>query len=142
MSDSFIARAEITIQQPNPVVWDALTNPETFKQWFFGVDLKTNWKAGAPIIFSGSWQGQSFEDKGTVLEVDPNRKILYNYYSNFSGLPDEPEYYQKVCYKLEDTAEGTLLQVSQDNLQDEERRQRVENDWKSILEALKKLIEK
>lgn len=52
-------------------VWQALTQPDLVKRWQYGSDLVTDWKPGSPIRFSNTWEGQTFEQWGTVLDVDP-----------------------------------------------------------------------
>jgi uncharacterized protein YndB with AHSA1/START domain len=45
------------IKAPATEVWDALTTPEVIKQWFFGIDTKTDWTPGSPIVHRGERQG-------------------------------------------------------------------------------------
>ncbi len=63
----------IIIDAPIDRVWRALTDPEWIKQWFFGVDTETDWKKGSPMVHRGEYQGKPYEDKGTILEIDPQR---------------------------------------------------------------------
>lgn len=34
-------------------VWEALTNPERIKQYFFGTECINDWKKGSPILYKG-----------------------------------------------------------------------------------------
>jgi uncharacterized protein YndB with AHSA1/START domain len=81
MQNNLIAKSSVTIHAPVEKVWDALTNPAMVKQYLFGTDLKTDWKEGSPITYSGMWEGKPYEDKGTVLKFVPNKVIETSYWS-------------------------------------------------------------
>jgi len=56
-------------------LWEALTSPEFTKQYWFGMQLQTDWKAGSPwrLLFPDG----RLADTGEVLEVDfPRRLVL------------------------------------------------------------------
>ena len=101
------------------------------KQYFFGSDQKSEWKVGSQILWSGEYDGKSYQDKGTVLEFIPQKRIAYSYLSNWSGLEDKPENYLHVSYDLEQLGEGTQLTIAQTNY-DEERRS-IPRNWKRLL---------
>lgn len=86
----------ISIKAPAANVWKGLTDPELVKQYFFGTNLKSDWKAGGPITFSGEWEGKTYQDKGTILEIIPGEYVKYSYWSGMSGTEDKPENYANV----------------------------------------------
>src|ERR1044072_2332765 len=90
----------VVINATKKEVWDALTKPEIIKQYLFGTDTKTDWKPGNPITFSGEWEGKSYQDKGTVLDIIPSKMVKYDYWSSMSGMEDNPENYMVITYKL------------------------------------------
>src|SRR3990167_1484424 len=139
--NSFSAEKSIFIEAPAAKVWDALTNPKLIKQYFFGVDVISDWKVGNPILYKGSWEGKSFEDKGTILEMDPEKRMVCDYWSSFSGLPDTPENRQKITYTLTPKEKGSQLQILQENIPTEKAREDSEKNWGIVLEAMKKLLE-
>jgi uncharacterized protein YndB with AHSA1/START domain len=143
MAEKFSMKAEIVIKATPAKVWEALTKPELIKQYFFGVDVVTDWKVGSPIIYRGMWQEKPFEDKGAVLAVDPGRFMHTNYWSSFSGVPDAPENYQNVIYVIAPEGDDAArLTVTQDNIPTEEAKKHSEENWKTVLEGMKKLLEK
>src|SRR2546421_346981 len=103
------ASATIQINAPASLVWLALTTPELIKKYFMGTDAHSDWKVGSPITFSGTWQGKSYEDKGTILEVIPNKIFRYNYWSSMSGIEDKPENYVAIIYYLKEINSTTVL---------------------------------
>lgn len=137
----FTATASIVINAPASAVWDAITNPATIKKYFFDVDVVTDWRVGSPIIYKGVWQGTPFEDKGTVLQIEPQRLLATNYWSGFSGMPDVPENYQNVTYTLAPEGSATRVTITQTNITSEQSRDHSQQNWMMVLDAMKKLLE-
>lgn len=132
----------ITINAPKAAVWEALTNPDLIKQYFFGTNAQSDWKAGSPIIFTGEWEGKIYKDKGTIQEVEPGRLLRYNYWSSMSGMEDTPENYANIAYILSEENGKTILTITQDNIPDEKMKEHSAQNWRKVMEGLKKLVEK
>ena len=47
------AQVDKMMSSSAPAIWTALTTPSTLKQFFFGADVVTDWKAGSPIRMKG-----------------------------------------------------------------------------------------
>ncbi|MGH2348261.1 MAG: SRPBCC family protein [bacterium] len=141
MDKGFVAKASITLDAPAADVWKALTDPSMIKQYFFGTDVASDWKPGSPIVFRGEWQGKGYEDKGVILEAEPERLLKYTHSSNLSGLPDTPENYHTVTITLVGQGPRTVVSLSQDNNRTEQARDHSQKNWESILASLKKLLE-
>jgi uncharacterized protein YndB with AHSA1/START domain len=116
--------------------------PEKIKQYLFGSDVKSDFKEGSPIVYRGEWQGKRFEDKGTVLKVEPQRLLVATHWSPLSGTPDTPENYHEVSYTLAPEGGATRLSISQDNNADEDEAQHSTEMWETVLKNLKGLLEK
>jgi uncharacterized protein YndB with AHSA1/START domain len=142
MKQDFVVEKSIMIKAPVSKVWKALTTPEIIKKYFFGTDAKSDWKKGSPVTFSGEWQGKTYQDKGTILEVEPEKLLKYNHFSNLSGKEDKPENYNNVTYKLDKEGDGTKLTIVQDNNANELAKEQSEKNWKMVMEGLKKEVEK
>lgn len=121
-------------------LWNALTNKELVKQYFFGTEVNTDWMKGSPIVFKGSWEGKDYEDKGEILESEKERIVKYSYLSSFSGLPDVPENYSVVTYHLKPVDDGTELIVTQEGFKDEKSQKDSEEGWKMVLKGLRSLL--
>lgn len=142
MNINLTARVEITINAPLVKVWEALTSPRLIKEYLFGTDVVTDWKIGSPIIWKGVWQGKAYQDKGKILQVVPNKLLETTYWSGMAGLADIPENYKKVTYELMEIGDNTKLTLTQDNNVTEEDKNHSEQNWKMVLDGLKKLLEK
>jgi uncharacterized protein YndB with AHSA1/START domain len=95
------AKASILIQSTSAKVWKALTEPELIKQYLFGTQVTSDWKVGGSITYRGIWQGKSYEDKGKILTLVPEKIFQSTYWSSIRGLEDRPENYAIVTYELE-----------------------------------------
>ena len=141
MENKLSATISININKPALTIWNALTNPEIIKKYFFGTEAISEWKQGSPLHFKGIWDGKEYLDKGTILEFIPEKFLRYNYLSSFSGLEDRPENYSIVSYSLTTGTSDTKLVIVQDNIATEEARAHSEKNWEYILNELKKLLD-
>mgnify|MGYP001560847236 CR=1 FL=1 len=141
MRSSITGKVSTSIHAPAAQVWRALTKPEIIKQYFFGTETITDWKEGSPIKFRGEWEGKQYEDRGTILDVEPNALLRYTYWSPMSGVEDKPENYAEVTYALTDISNKTILTVTQENIPNEKMKVSAEQNWKKILKNLKNLLE-
>ncbi len=142
MTTDLILNISVTIHASKSKVWNALIDPEQIKKYLFGTETKSDWKAGSPITFSGVWEGKSYIDKGTILEIEKEKLLKYNYWSSFSGTEDKPENYANVTYALEDHHGITIFHLTQDGIKTKEAQDHSELNWKMVLNSLKDLLEK
>lgn len=143
MSRGFVAIKTVNIDAPRAEVWDALTEPDKVKQYMHGTDVSTDWKVGSPIRWKGEWKGKSYEDKGQILEVEPQKRLSYTHWSSMGGTEDKPENYHTVIYELTGDDGKTTVTLKQDNnaTQDEASKMAQDN-WGPVLEGLKETAEK
>jgi uncharacterized protein YndB with AHSA1/START domain len=104
-----VSTSTITITAPREFVWSAVTEPEHVRRWQYNSDLTTDWIVGHPIRFSAEWQGQTFAQWGTVLEVDAPNRLRYSLFAPRPGLEDRPENYFTMTYELTDIDGGTQV---------------------------------
>jgi len=142
MKESFMATAHISIRASADKVWNALTDPSLIKEYLFGTEATSEWKVGSSITYKGVWQGKPYEDKGTILELEPNRLLKSTYWSGMSGLEDKPENYNIVTYAIAEKDGLTTLIVTQDNNGTKEGADHSASNWGVVLKGLKDLLEK
>jgi uncharacterized protein YndB with AHSA1/START domain len=138
---NIIAKESATINAPPQRVWEALTNPEIIKKYFFGTYASSDWKKGSPITFKGEWEGKKYEDKGTILNMIPGKRLRYNFWSSMSGIEDKPENYVIITYELREKDKATELNITQENIPTEEMKDHAEQNWRKVLEGLKEVVE-
>ena len=107
--------ATVKILAPAKKVWLALTNPGLVKQWQYGSDLLTTWEVGTSIVFRNEWNGQVFEQKGTVLEFSPESRLKYSLFVPRPDLQDIPEHHFFMIYELTESDGTTSLLVRQED---------------------------
>jgi uncharacterized protein YndB with AHSA1/START domain len=104
-----VSTSAVTINAPRDVVWAAVTLPHFVQLWQYGSELTTDWTVGGPIRFRAEWQGETFEQWGTVLEYDAPVRLRYSLFAPRSGLEDRPENYFTMTYELSDVDGGTRV---------------------------------
>ena len=107
--------SKIVIRASANRVWEALTKPELVKQWQYGTDLTTDWRKGSSIVFRNEWDGKVYEQKGSILEVEPGRLARYSLFAPQPGMEDRPENYFVMSYLLEEVDGQTTLMIDQDD---------------------------
>ena len=141
MDKSLIVEKKTHIRATPDRVWHAISDRETIKQYFFGTEAISDWKVGSTLVFQGEWEGNTYQDKGNILAVEPGRLLQYNYWSGFSGLADTIENYSLVTYRLEDDGMETTIRLTQEGFTNEEAKSHGDRGWTMVLENLKKLLE-
>lgn len=142
MNPQHNSRVALTIDAPPEKVWAALVTPASIKEYMFGTNVTSAFEPGSPITWKGEWKGKPYEDKGTIKKADPRRVLEYTHFSPLAGLPDVPENYHTVTVELTERSGQTLVTLVQDGNRTDEERQHSESNWKMMLDALKKFVEK
>lgn len=141
MPQNLVAKASTTIDAPKAAIWKALITPAALKQFMFGSDVSSSWREGSPITWKGVWKGRPYEDKGVILVFDPGRRLRYSHFSPLAGKPDVPENYHTVTIDLSEAGRSTNVALTQDRNESEEERSHSEQNWKTMLEGLKRYVE-
>lgn len=139
--DTLTLKTTITFKAPIAKVWRGITDPAIVKQYFFGTNLKSDWKVGGRITFSGEWEGHKYEDGGTILEIDPPKLLKYSYWSSMSGTEDKPENYNNITQELSEKDGITILVITQEGVKNQQAKEHSEQNWKSVFDGLRKIIE-
>jgi uncharacterized protein YndB with AHSA1/START domain len=141
MATGLMLTVTIKINASIKKVWDAIVNPEIIKQYLFGTETVTDWKVGSPIIFQGVLKGVAYKDKGTILELIPEKKLKYDYWSSFSKLEDIPENYQQISFELLSKNGISILSLTQENVPNQSAKEHSEANWRMVLDQIKKIVE-
>jgi uncharacterized protein YndB with AHSA1/START domain len=135
----YIIKKHIAIHAPIRAVWDALTNPEKTKEYFFNCRVISTWKPGSPITFKGRmfWIFP-IELKGTIDKVDEGRLLQYT----LTNKGDKSK--STVTDILTPAQDNTILTIT-DNVGQgegaEKRYKRSVKGWNKILNGLKEFCE-
>lgn len=141
MSNDLDVRSNILINAPLTRVWEALITPSVIKQYMFGTNVESDWEKGSTMTWKGEWQGKTYEDNGTILEIIPEKRLKYTF-SPMSGDRTKPENYHVVTIDLTEENGQTKLSLTQDNNKTQENKEQSEKNWAMMLGTLKTLLEK
>ncbi len=137
---AYVISKRIIIDADPLKVWDALTNPEKTRRYFFHCRVFSDWQPGSPIVFKGRlFLFKKIELIGRILQVIPGKLLQYTLYNegnnrSFSTITDQLHYENG----------ATTLSITDDvgpGPGAEERYKRSEKGWHKVLRGLKKLME-
>jgi uncharacterized protein YndB with AHSA1/START domain len=132
---------QIEIDASAEKIWDALINPEKIKQYLYGTEAISEWKAGSPIIFQGTWEGKPYQDKGFIMDFVPNKLFRYEYWSGFSGKEGKKENYSEVTFEISSQHNSFVLKLKQQGFANEQAHAHSLQGWKAVLEKIKEVVE-
>ena len=149
MNKPLFVKNSITLNASPAKVWDALTNPEKTKQYMFGCQTVSDWKKGSSLLWKGLHEGKEIiYVKGTILDIVPQKFLIYTTIDPHSTIDDVSENYLTVTYELGEEKGQTLLKVSQGDystVAEGERRYKESYNggegWNPILIEIKKMVE-
>jgi uncharacterized protein YndB with AHSA1/START domain/DNA-binding transcriptional ArsR family regulator len=128
---------EIYIQAPPERVWQAITDPELTRQYYYATGVYSDWQPGSPYRHSGA-EGEEDSIVGEIVEIDPPRRLVQTF--SFPSAPDDAP--SRVTWSLEPRGGATLLTLVHDEFESETSTYRsVQHGWVPILSGLKTLLE-
>jgi uncharacterized protein YndB with AHSA1/START domain len=120
-------------------LWDALTQAEFTKKYWFGRRIESDWQVGSPVRFFDG-DTDHLTDSGVVLECDPPRRLAYTFQNEF-----DPEARKlgssRVSFTLQPHEGMVKLTVVHNDLPSEEIAQGFREGWAPILSSLKTFLE-
>jgi uncharacterized protein YndB with AHSA1/START domain len=134
----------VTIQASPSLVWKALTDIASMKQWMAEPEMKIEIEMEGKTNghFNTTWfHHVKGVNKGTILAFEPNRVFKYNYLSSISRLPDVPESYSAVEFRLQALGDATQLTVIVTGFPNETTYKHLEFYWRGTVVLLKNWIE-
>src|ERR1700741_4842123 len=145
MSENQKINKTFSINAPVSIVWSYLTTPDLIKKWMLDpgmqVDIITDWKAGNPIVFTGDLHHEEFENKGTILKNKTDDELVYTHLSSLSRLPDTPENFCVISFKLATIEKQTQLSITISDFPTESIYKHLDFYWGTTIKMIKKIIE-
>ena len=131
---------EFDYSVPKTDVWEAMTNPEKMRIWYFPQLEEFEPKVGYEFKFED--RNDEYRKKWVVTKIDKPDIFAHNW--SYKGYPGESE----VTFELFSTDNGTKIRVTHTGLQSfpddpHFKRERFEWGWNNLLgKNLKNLLEK
>ena len=90
-------------------LWAALTTPEFMKKYWFGMNIETDWKVGAPwkLIFPDG----RIADAGEVVEIEKPKRLVLRWRNEFRSELRE-EGYARCQMEIEQAGEVVRLTIT------------------------------
>ena len=89
-------------------LWEALTNSEFTRQYWFDTEVRSDWKVGSPFALV---MGGKTTDSGEILEADRPRRLAYTFKHELDEeMRKEPA--TKVVFTLEPHGDLVKLTVT------------------------------
>ncbi|TSJ42334.1 SRPBCC family protein [Fluviicola chungangensis] len=130
----------ILIEASLETVWSYLTDPKRMKEWMgdeaMEIDIISDWKIGGSFVIRG-FHHVPFENRGTILQFDPEKVFQYEFLSSLSNLEDLPENYTTISFCLKAKGDQTELRVEASNFPTFEIYKHWEFYWNGTLEIIK-----
>jgi uncharacterized protein YndB with AHSA1/START domain len=120
-------------------LWDALTMPEFTRQYWFGIDVSSDWKVGSPMKFVSKGEAKV---EGKVLKADRPKLLSYTFRETSGESSKEPA--TQVTLELEPEAgTGTVrLTITHTNfVANSKHRPSISSGWPAVVSNLKSLLE-
>jgi len=132
-----------TIDAPPSVVWRCISTSALVERWLSdsGLRVTSDWRAGSSIRCDGTWDGNAYEDHGTIPRLEPERGLEYTCWSGLSRLPDRLELYAAITFALTPAPGQTALTVTHGRLRSPAMVGHARFSWCPALERLRAAIE-
>jgi uncharacterized protein YndB with AHSA1/START domain len=134
----------ITIDSDPAKVWATLTDLKIMERWLGDPEMKiqaqTDWKVNEAICIRG-FHHVAFENKGTVIQYDKEKKLSYSHLSSMSRLSDKPGNYSVLEFILTPIDNCTQLTLIISNFPTETIRKHLEFYWRTTIVTIKKTVE-
>ncbi len=126
-----LVQKTITIHADPRKVWEALTESEFTKEYFFGCQVISDWKAGGSIIYKAQ---ETVHVNGMIIRIEPGVFLQYQFPSLTGNM-------YKVSFDLASVKGDTVLTVTQGDFDDEDRYEETSKGWDYVLHGLKEVVE-
>jgi uncharacterized protein YndB with AHSA1/START domain/DNA-binding MarR family transcriptional regulator len=130
---------ELYIRTTPERLWQAITDGELTRQYYFGSPIRSDWTQGSRFEMTAPHDPSVIWVEGEVLEIDPPSRLV----QSFTAHWDEEMGQQapsRVTWEIERNGDACRLRVTHDGLTDAAAQQ-VTGGWPQILSGLKTLLE-
>ncbi|MBI5262686.1 MAG: SRPBCC family protein [Bradyrhizobium sp.] len=119
-------------------LWEALTNSDFTRRYWFNTDVRSDWKVGSPFALV---MGGKTTDTGEILEADRPRRLSYTFrHELIEAMSKEPA--TKVVFTIEPYGNLVKLTVTHEGFVEGSKLfDGISKGWPAILSGLKSLLE-
>jgi uncharacterized protein YndB with AHSA1/START domain len=120
-------------------LWEALTDAQFIRKYWFGVTIECGWKKGSP--WKMVYPDGRLTDSGEILEIDPPRRMVIRWQNEWN--PEmKAEGPGRCTIELEPEGKAVKLAITHEIDRPESRLiKAVSGGWPRIISNLKSLLE-
>ncbi len=130
---------ELYIRTTPERLWQAITDGELTRQYYFGSPIRSDWTQGARFEMTAPHDPSEIWVEGEVLEIDPPRRLVQSFQAHWDAAMEQ-ETPSRVTWEIEQQGEASRLRVTHEGLT-AAAAQQVSGGWPQILSGLKTLLE-
>jgi uncharacterized protein YndB with AHSA1/START domain len=139
LEEEFVEKVfEIYIKTTPERLWQAITDSDMRRQYWFGVGVESEWTDGSPYRAVHPLSPEAIVE-GENLEVDPPRRLVQSFDALWSD-DIKGEGTSRVTWEIEPVGDSCRLTVTHDQLR-EGAHDELYGGWPMILSGLKTLLE-
>ena len=130
---------EIYIRTTPERLWQAITDGELTKQYYYDSEVRSDLRVGSPFRYHAA--DDSLLLDGEILEIDPPRRLVTTFSAVWSpDVASDPP--SRITYEIEPMGAACRLRMIHDGFDAETATYReVAGGWSPILSGLKTLLE-
>lgn len=143
---SLVLKYEKKLSASTNVVWDALTNPQITPLYMYGCEVLFEKKEGAPIIWKGKEDQQTYVE-GEIVAIEEEKQLIYTTRDPSGKYGDTKDNCLRVTYSLSEIDQNScILRITQGDfsiLNEGEKRYQEsisKGGWPFVLDTLETLI--
>jgi uncharacterized protein YndB with AHSA1/START domain len=139
MSQTLRQVYEVYIRTTPERLWEALTDPEMTKHYFYGSAVESSWEPGTPLNRLRDDGSPMLE--GEVVEVDAPRKLVHTFiYKEENAADQDPP--SRVTWEIVPMGDACKLTLTHEHYNGESTTYKgTLTGWNPILSGLKTLLE-
>jgi uncharacterized protein YndB with AHSA1/START domain len=121
-------------------LWEALTNGEFTRQFWWGRRVRAEWKTGGRLEMVQ--QNGDLDFCGEILACDPPRRLSYTFDVQSLNFKKEGETPSRVTYEISTEGANVKLVVTHDELDPQGKVfEGISQGWPELLSSMKSLLE-
>jgi uncharacterized protein YndB with AHSA1/START domain len=120
-------------------LWEALTDPQFIRKYWFDVIIECGWKKGSP--WKMTYPDGRLTDTGEILEIEPPRRMVIRWQNEWN--PEfKAEGLSRCTIELEPVGQAVKLTITHEMERPQSKLiKAVSGGWPQILSNLKSLLE-
>lgn len=131
---------QIFIQTTPEQLWQALTDGDLTKLYYFGSEVESDWQPGSHYRYPIPEAGGTYVE-GEVVEIDPPRRLVTTFRPLWQ-YPNDTPHTSQVTWTIEPVGSACKLTLTHENLDVASANgQEIIEGWSRIISGLKTVLE-